>query len=78
MVILHTLSKIDRDKQKDNNILLNRKGGFSMEERNNQNGAYAIQEQGDLGLGTTPIDPKYVGEDGKISIPKDDKERERG
>ena len=49
-----------------------------MEERNNQNGAYAIQEQGDLGVGTTPIDPKYVGEDGTISIPKDDKEREPG
>lgn len=47
-------------------------------ERNNQNGAYVIQEQGDLGLGTTPIDPKYVDKDGKISIPKDNKERERG
>lgn len=50
-------------------------------ERNNQNGSYAIQEQGDLGLGTTPIDPKYVDEKGNISIPKNpknEKERERG
>lgn len=47
-------------------------------ERNNQNGSYVIQEQGDLGLGTTPIDPKYVDEKGNISIPKNEKERERG
>ena len=47
-------------------------------ERNNQNGSYAIQEQGDLGLGTTAIDPTYVDKDGKLSIPKEDKERDRG
>lgn len=39
-------------------------------EKNNQDGAYVIQEQGDLGLGTTAIDPKYVTENGKISIPE--------
>lgn len=43
-------------------------------EYNNQNGAYAIQEQGDLGLGTIPIDKKYIDENGKINIPKDDRE----
>lgn len=52
-------------------------------ERNNQDGAYAIQEQGDLGLGTTEIDPKYVTENQKdkkravklsdnIQIPKEE------
>lgn len=40
-------------------------------ERNNQDGAYVIQEQGDLGLGTQAIDPKYVNEQGDINIPKD-------
>lgn len=41
-------------------------------ERNNQNGSYSIQEQGDLGLGLTPIDEQYVDKKtGKISIPKD-------
>lgn len=39
---------------------------------NNKNGAYVIQEQGDLGLGLTDIDKKYVDENGNISIPKDD------
>mgnify|MGYP003376767917 CR=1 FL=1 len=39
-------------------------------ERNNQNGSYCITEQGDLGLGTTPISKDYVDENGKISIPK--------
>ena len=42
-------------------------------EKNNQDGTYIIQEQGDLGLGTTAIDPKYVDKDGNINIPKDDK-----
>lgn len=46
-------------------------------ERNNQDGSYAIQEQGDLGLGTTPIDPKYVDENGNISIPKDEKKEKK-
>lgn len=41
-------------------------------DKNNKDGAYVIQEQGDLGLGTTPIDPKYVTEDGNIRIPKDE------
>lgn len=44
-------------------------------EKNNQNGSYAIQEQGDLGLGTTPIDPKYVDEQGNINIPKEKEEK---
>ena len=35
------------------------------------NGAYVIQEQGDLGLGLTAIDKKYIDENGNISIPKD-------
>jgi len=39
-------------------------------ERNNQNGSYCITEQGDLGLGTTPISKDYVDENEKISIPK--------
>lgn len=40
--------------------------------KNNKNGSYAIQEQGDLGLGLTPIDEQYVDKKtGKISIPKD-------
>lgn len=39
-------------------------------ELNNQNGAYAIQEQGDLGLGTIPVDKKYVKEDGTIETPE--------
>lgn len=40
--------------------------------RNNQNGSYSIQEQGDLGLGLTPIDEQYVDKNtGKINIPKD-------
>lgn len=39
-------------------------------ERNNQNGSYCITEQGDLGLGTTPISKEYVDENGNISIPK--------
>lgn len=46
-------------------------------ERNNQNGAYVIQEQGDLGLGTTPIDKKYVDENGNISIPKEDDSKKK-
>lgn len=37
-----------------------------------QEGSYVIQEQGDLGLGTQKIDPKYIDKDGNISIPKDD------
>lgn len=41
-------------------------------ERNNQDGAYVIQEQGDLGLGTQAIDSKYVDEQGNINIPKDE------
>lgn len=41
-------------------------------EYNNQDGAYVIQEQGDLGLGAIAIDKKYVDENGNISIPKDD------
>ena len=48
-----------------------KKGGSPME-KNNQNGAYSIQEQGDLGLGLTPIDEQYVDKNtGKINIPKD-------
>lgn len=39
----------------------------------NRKNAYAIQEQGDLGLGLTQIDKKYIDENGNISIPKDDK-----
>lgn len=39
-------------------------------ECNNQNGSYCITEQGDLGLGTTPISKDYVDENGNISIPK--------
>lgn len=39
-------------------------------ECNNQNGSYCITEQGDLGLGTTPISKEYVDEKGDISIPK--------
>lgn len=39
-------------------------------DRNNQNGSYSIQEQGDLGLGLTPIDEQYVDKNGNISIPK--------
>lgn len=39
-------------------------------ETNNKNGAYVIQEQGDLGLGTTAIDPKYVTENGDIQTPE--------
>lgn len=39
-------------------------------EKNNQDGAYIITEQGDLGLGTTEIDPKYVTENGTISTPE--------
>lgn len=39
---------------------------------NNQDGSYAIQEQGDLGLGLTEIDSKYIQENGSIQIPKDD------
>lgn len=46
-------------------------------ERNNQNGSYAIQEQGDLGLGTVSIDPKYVDENGVITIPKEDKKEKK-
>lgn len=41
-------------------------------EKNNQNGTYVIQEQGDLGLGTQVIDPKYLDEQGNIRIPKDE------
>ena len=36
-----------------------------------RNNAYVIQEQGDLGLGLTAIDKKYIDENGNISIPKD-------
>lgn len=39
----------------------------------NRKNAYVIQEQGDLGLGLTSIDKKYIDENGNISIPKDDK-----
>ena len=39
----------------------------------NKKNAYVIQEQGDLGLGLTQIDKKYIDENGNISIPKDDK-----
>ena len=39
-------------------------------EKNNQNGSYVIQEQGDLGLGTIPIDKKYIKEDGSIETPE--------
>ena len=39
----------------------------------NSKNAYVIQEQGDLGLGLTSIDKKYIDENGNISIPKDDK-----
>lgn len=38
---------------------------------NNKRNAYVIQEQGDLGLGLTEIDKKYIDENGNISIPKD-------
>ena len=38
----------------------------------NRKNAYVIQEQGDLGLGLTQIDKKYIDENGNISIPKDD------
>lgn len=39
-------------------------------EKNNQNGAYIIQEQGDLGLGTIAIDKKYVAVNGEIQTPE--------
>lgn len=41
---------------------------------NNKDGAYVIQEQGDLGLGTTPISSDYVKYDknGNPEIPKND------
>ena len=39
----------------------------------NNDGAYVIQEQGDLGLGLTPIDEKYIKNKDKSS----DKDRER-
>lgn len=39
-------------------------------EKNNQDGSYVIQEQGDLGLGTTEIDPKYVTEGNGVSSPE--------
>lgn len=39
-------------------------------ESNNQNGAYVIQEQGDLGLGTMAIDKKYVAENDEIQTPE--------
>lgn len=38
---------------------------------NRNSNAYVIQEQGDLGLGLTAIDKKYIDENGNISIPKD-------
>lgn len=38
----------------------------------NRDGSFAIQEQGDLGLGLTEIDKKYIQEDGSIQIPNDD------
>ena len=37
----------------------------------NKSNAYVIQEQGDLGLGLTAINKKYIDENGNISIPKD-------
>lgn len=40
-------------------------------------GSYVVTEQGDLGLGTTKIDPKYVDANGNISIPKDDDKDEK-
>lgn len=42
----------------------------------NKDGSYVIQEQGDLGLGLTDIDKKYVDENGNIRIPKDDDKAE--
>ena len=49
---------------------------------NNQNGAYVIQEQGDLGLGTIAIDSKYkyLAENGEVSTPEfsfGEKEKEK-
>lgn len=46
-----------------------------MANKPNQDGAYAIQEQGDLGLGTTEIDKKYIAEDGSINIPGPDDDK---
>ena len=36
----------------------------------NKDGSYVIQEQGDLGLGTTKIDPKYTDKNGNIQTPE--------
>lgn len=36
----------------------------------NKDGAHVIQEQGDLGLGTMAIDPKYVDGEGNINTPE--------
>lgn len=44
---------------------------------NHDNGSYVVTEQGDLGLGTTPIDPKYLDKDGNIQIPKDDEDEKK-
>lgn len=53
---------------------------MSKNDWNHENGSYAIQEQGDLGLGLTGIDKKYIDKDGNISIPKeeDDKKSSNG
>lgn len=38
--------------------------------RPNQDGAHVIQEQGDLGLGTMAIDPKFTDGNGNIVTPE--------
>lgn len=37
---------------------------------NNENSAYVIQEQGDLGLGTIEIDSKFIEKNGEIKTPE--------
>ena len=53
--------------------MIKKKGGFDMDSNcPNKDGAYVIQEQGDLGLGTTAIDPKLVDRNGNIATPEFD------
>ena len=46
-------------------------------EKNNQDGSYVIQEQGDLGLGTIPIDRQYINEKGQVETPEFKPNREQ-
>ena len=41
-------------------------------EKNNRNGSYAIEEQGEIGIGLNPFAEQYVDKNtGQINIPKD-------